>query len=1352
MAVAIRRPHVQRRLKLLVEKDDASWLDLSDGLTHDRLLAISGIEARMEVGVGVWDVPVITLTVDNTDRFWSGSPPSGVSAWYRRRIRLDEITADGTLTRAYYLLDDWPQTASDKDVATLKGVSRMTQLLDKDASRVRNGQQAWVNKGIGFLAQRALEQEFSLADVASWVAAGTILSRYQIPLADPSTRALSHFARLPESANVQGTWYGNALLWVSDANAPAALKNKLVFAEGGELWTWDPATEAAGETKITDVATLGLTSDYQIMRLFWCADSGVRKVIGIAWRPDTPAAYDATTQRDRSGAKGGVVRMFQTDGTTSTLYAAPSLPAGLSITTGYFAARVGRQTASLGLVIGGGQPGNGDANQSGFNMPVPQGSWLQLVRRPSGRFGPLQGCTGASVTASTTYFTTDPTWGNAPPTWYARSWDHTAVDDRPFDDLFNCGQSRGAFAMQRTGKYLAFYTIEWDATNKVYHYRLWRLDCSSSTGSPSYQYYRSDTTVWATSGGTPWLLQDSSRDLQPYALEFSPDDVELLTCCCYWGESAWSGGAPVATDLIGHILGITWPSVGVGTRYFKGSDPGSTPQGAQGTDLQYGIPLAASYNAANALDNASLLAAVFLRADALTWAAGLLKYHTSGVWSDRWQAHRDSAGQPLGLVYASDTQRFYWVESTSNMLVSTDATSNTAAPTVEDSGEPPVYQDSSLTAGLVNDGAGTLYGVSGPGLGTQANTETQGAEIVGKRYLWKFANTLTDRIECLGYQEGEGTLLDLLTDMAQLADLVLYVDPATDAIALLPRPSGTGFADTFITQGLEVDQAAGSYAPTVKMDACASSPRAAEIFNYVELRPVRAVLGNIAHGASIQARPSDWGRPPWNGNDSTFGQTNQRRVNVVLRCVQGGTAGLQDDGCFQTRSDGKAVVDVVTNASTQAAHKVRFAWQEFAALVETQLVNDVGSASTTLTVPAAAATGATAGPVGQGDLVHLDVGVDRTITAIDVTSQAGHAILTLDSATPIGVTYPAGQHVVIRDAQTNTWSDAPAGVTTLALALPATLPTLNGTITDTATSLTLSSATGADQGSVITIGTEDILLGTQAGPAFSACTRGYNGTTAASHTTGAAVTIRTVRVDSTAMLGPGLVLRVGTGLALEDLRYTRDLDGAHGYATRAIGGTSLAAHAVSDPVQAYWAPIIDADYPANTPFAIGGTGLWARPNVPASGEAPVMLGDEVAIAAPGLVLQADPATVIEQDQASITRYTKRPWTGRQSRLWSYRQCVEAAARILAFASAHESPSFDGKAKIYPAINTPYGARDPREIPWVDGVTTANGDAWNSPRTGDTNDTLACQLRGYRYDPITDRLHVDLWAVNANATG
>ena len=72
--------------------------------------------------------------------------------------------------------------------------------------------------------------------------------------------------------------------------------------------------------------------------------------------------------------------------------------------------------------------------------------------------------------------------------------------------------------------------------------------------------------------------------------------------------------------------------------------------------------------------------------------------------------------------------------------------------------------------------------------------------------------------------------------------------------------------------------------------------------------------------------------------------------------------------------------------------------------------------------------------------------------------------------------------------------------------------TLNGAITATATSLTLTSGTSFPAAGIIQIGTEQIVYTSKATNVLSGLTRGYNGTTAASHINGSNVGCSTVTI------------------------------------------------------------------------------------------------------------------------------------------------------------------------------------------------------------------------------------------------
>ena len=83
---------------------------------------------------------------------------------------------------------------------------------------------------------------------------------------------------------------------------------------------------------------------------------------------------------------------------------------------------------------------------------------------------------------------------------------------------------------------------------------------------------------------------------------------------------------------------------------------------------------------------------------------------------------------------------------------------------------------------------------------------------------------------------------------------------------------------------------------------------------------------------------------------------------------------------------------------------------------------------------------------------------------------------------------------------------------TLSGPFQAAYSTLNGGISDTATSLTVTSGTNFASAGILRIGSEDIRYTNKAGNVLSSLTRGFNGTTAAAHSNGAGVGSYTITV------------------------------------------------------------------------------------------------------------------------------------------------------------------------------------------------------------------------------------------------
>ncbi len=98
--------------------------------------------------------------------------------------------------------------------------------------------------------------------------------------------------------------------------------------------------------------------------------------------------------------------------------------------------------------------------------------------------------------------------------------------------------------------------------------------------------------------------------------------------------------------------------------------------------------------------------------------------------------------------------------------------------------------------------------------------------------------------------------------------------------------------------------------------------------------------------------------------------------------------------------------------------------------------------------------------------------------------------------------------------------------------------TLNGTISDSVTSFTLTSATGAPTAPFdVIIGSEIIYVGARSGTACSSCTRGAEGTTAVGHTSGDTIT-HIVTAAAMANVGAFVLLEQHTAASSATLDFT----------------------------------------------------------------------------------------------------------------------------------------------------------------------------------------------------------------------
>jgi len=1273
----LNRAGVILRLRVEVLKDDGTtWLDLTDMVSSDRLASLPGLTNRQERSLGSAEVSLSTLRMDNADRFWDKVPPAGITTWLRRRIRASLLTGAGIQPLGIWIIDDL-ETASDDTLATLTLVTLSKRLFDKQADRVKNGRDWYTNRPIGWLVREALAQEFTRAEIQSWP---NVLTRYQIPLGDPTKRALSTYGRPPEFdgsvwRNDGTTLYGSPYVVV---NAPASANyGKHWFGIGGELWRWDPDTDIW--TKLCGMPA-GRTN-FKIFHLY--VNATRNKVIAVAWEIDAPAGTYPTTTGDRSGAKSGDVAILWADMTTPPAVLQEFAGKPANIFTGHYCVRAGRSSGGTTNI---GAPGSAqlDANCAGINIPVPAGhytrqSWLtawaastapHTKKKTTYNAKPDAAEQGGDVTANGS-------WRIDLAGYYA-PFNPIAAD--PMDYRWSLGQFRGAFAHQNAGDEFVCSVISWSGT--VYRCRLWKLNTNTGTWT--------DTTEYVMAG---------NENLQPLSFQFRADDAKLLCASVAFRETAWSAGAPVIAanePFSSAVSEFDWPLVDSAAPVGRptGGEPHLNTNAAAGTNPEryWAIYFDAIYGASDYILLSGIDVRNMLGGNGYTCVAKQISTGNFGLYFNTppgFAFQTGSVGRISGAVYEPLSSKFYVHDAGANQIRSIAGNSVDTGLTTwafEDTGYPPVAADPSLLMGLVRDAKrATILGVSGPGSAAQSNAEIlNNGPLSGKYYLWQLASWLTDRIEIADFTDM--LVKDALEELASLMDGVYGFD-RSGQFYFKARPKPTTMVATLASNGREDV----GRVPDVVVRKRSGSQK---LFNVAEMVPSIAVLKPPDGAVRALARPATFARPVWNARAEVY-QSNNRNLNLLLRCVKGGLPGSEDDGCVRKTFDGRTMVDF-SPSSIQRLHRLRFAYLMYDTVIETQILQFIGGSPTTVVIPYEAGSGVrsldpsadfvinnypTADTISIGDSESYQI---RTVTLDPV---AATATLRLDPLYLSGPGWPAGTKVTLRLFGNNRWSDSQGGVTRNA-------------------------STFGGSGSVGSTSTMDFY--------------------------------------STRELSAGMVLRYEGG---EEARVLQVLNATQALVRRGIGGTTPYLHVLDDAVQGLWAPIVSADFPDGFRFNIGGTGVSLRfADLPDPGEPPFMVGDTIEIVCPGLVLEAqDKAKIISYNAPSIQIYGKLPWSNsRQSRFAGYRQAQESCKRIVKdFGFPHFDLTCDMPLRWLPDINEGYLVEDLEgALPRASSATSPNGD--NPPVSPDTVAAVGAMVEGYTIDPLNDRLTLNMRAINAHA--